>query len=61
MKSFMLLGVKWESRIIEFNGEVDHVHLLIEYNPKVHALVSVQGGRSSEKPLTQFLVCERQQ
>ncbi len=23
--------------------------------------VSVQGGRSSEKPLTQFLVCERQQ
>jgi len=38
MKSFMLLGVKWESRIIEFNGEVDHVHLLIEYNPKVHAL-----------------------
>jgi len=34
----MLLGVKWESRIIEFNGEVDPVHLLIEYNPKVHAL-----------------------
>ncbi len=27
--------LKWESRIIEFNGEVDHVHLLIEYNPKV--------------------------
>ncbi len=27
--------LKWESRIIEFNGEADHVHLLIEYNPKV--------------------------
>ena len=27
--------LKWESRIVEFNGESDHVHLLIDYNPKV--------------------------
>jgi putative transposase len=27
--------LKWESRIVEFNGESDHVHLIIEYNPKV--------------------------
>ncbi len=26
---------KWESSVIEFNGEEDHVHLLIDYNPKV--------------------------
>jgi putative transposase len=27
--------LKWESRLVEFNGEPDHVHLLIDYNPKV--------------------------
>lgn len=26
---------KWESNLVEFNGEEDHVHLLIDYNPKV--------------------------
>lgn len=26
---------KWKSRIVEFKGESDHVHLLIDYNPKV--------------------------
>ena len=26
---------KWECELVEFNGELDHVHLLIEYNPKV--------------------------
>jgi putative transposase len=26
---------KWESSVVEFNGESDHVHLLIDYNPKV--------------------------
>jgi putative transposase len=25
---------KWEGRLIEFNGEVDHVHVLIQYNPQ---------------------------
>jgi putative transposase len=27
--------MKWESRLVEFNREEDHVHLLIDYNPKV--------------------------
>ena len=26
---------KWECRLVEFNGEADHVHLLIDINPKV--------------------------
>jgi putative transposase len=26
---------KWESSVVEFNGEEDHVRLLIDYNPKV--------------------------
>ena len=25
---------KWEGRLIEFNGEVDHVHILVQYNPQ---------------------------
>jgi putative transposase len=28
-----LMG-KWEGRLIEFNSEVDHVHLLIQYTPQ---------------------------
>jgi putative transposase len=28
-----LMG-KWEGRLIEFNGESDHVHLLIQYTPQ---------------------------
>ena len=27
--------VKWECNLIEFNGEPDHIHLLIDLNPKV--------------------------
>ena len=26
---------KWEGELIEFNGEADHVHLLLSVNPKV--------------------------
>lgn len=26
---------KWEGELLEFNGEPDHVHLLISVNPKV--------------------------
>lgn len=26
---------KWEGDVLEFNGEADHVHLLISVNPKV--------------------------
>ncbi len=27
--------VKWDGNLLEFNGEADHVHLLISINPKV--------------------------
>jgi len=26
---------KWECTLVEFNGEVDHVHLLIRYHPQM--------------------------
>jgi putative transposase len=26
---------RWESRLLQFNGEPDHLHLLVELNPKV--------------------------
>lgn len=26
---------KWETQLIEFNGEEDHVHLLVRYHPQV--------------------------
>lgn len=31
---FMATLEKWEGRLIEFNGEADHVHVLISVNPK---------------------------
>lgn len=26
---------KWESELVEFNGEVNHIHMLIDYPPQV--------------------------
>ncbi|NEQ84792.1 MAG: IS200/IS605 family transposase [Moorea sp. SIO2I5] len=31
---FSTLMSKWEGSLVEFNGETDHVHLLIQYNPQ---------------------------
>jgi len=31
---FKTLMEKWGGRLIEFNGETDHVHLLIQYTPQ---------------------------
>lgn len=31
---FKNLMEKWEGKLIEFNGEKDHVHILIQYNPQ---------------------------
>lgn len=30
-----LLTQKWECELLEFNGEADHIHLLLSLNPKV--------------------------
>jgi putative transposase len=27
--------IKWECNLVEFNGECDHVHLLIDYKPDI--------------------------
>jgi putative transposase len=32
---FTATAEKWECKVTEFNGEADHVHMLIEINPKV--------------------------
>jgi putative transposase len=32
---FSSLCEKWECRLLEFNGERDHIHLLLELTPKV--------------------------
>jgi putative transposase len=34
-ESFRTVGVKMNFKILEFNGEADHVHVLIEYPPKL--------------------------
>lgn len=31
---YTTLMEKWDGRLIEFNGEADHVHLLVQYNPQ---------------------------
>lgn len=35
---FSSVAQKWDSKVIEFNGESDHVHLLLSYAP--HKLLS---------------------
>lgn len=37
-KVFESVAVSWDSELIEFNGESDHVHLLLSYPP--HKLLS---------------------
>ncbi len=32
---FKYLFERWECELLEFNGELDHVHLLISLNPKI--------------------------
>lgn len=31
---FKDLMIKWGGRLIEFNGEMDHVHILLQYTPQ---------------------------
>jgi putative transposase len=35
------LAIKWEGELLEFNGEADHIHLLLSLNPKVAPSVFV--------------------
>jgi putative transposase len=38
---FARLATQWECELVEFNGEPDHVHLLVALNPKVQPSVFV--------------------
>lgn len=33
-REMLRLAEKWGGKVLEFNGEVDHVHLLVELSPK---------------------------
>jgi putative transposase len=52
---------EFEAELLEFNGEEDHVHLLVSYPPKhsVSALVNSLKGVSSRKLKLQFPEIER--
>lgn len=64
-ESFLTVASKMNFQILEFNGETDHVHTLIEYPPKlsiseiVNALKGVSSRRYGQagfpKPHTQSL------
>lgn len=46
-ESFESACEKLECRILEFNGETDHVHLLVEYPPKLSISVLVNNLKST--------------
>ena len=50
-KSFMDVAKKMDFDIVEFNGESDHVHLLISYLPKlsISTIVNALKGVSSRR------------
>ena len=43
---FSLVCVRFESKLLEFDGEADHVHLLVGYPPKVAISKLVQALKS---------------
>ena len=48
---------KWECKIVEFNGESNHVHLLFQYHPEIQLskLVNSLKSVSSRKLRQEFL------
>ncbi len=54
---FESLLEKWDCKIIEFNGEQDHVHLLFQYHPDIQLskLVNSLKSISSRKLRQEFL------
>ena len=51
----------FEAKLIEFDGEQDHVHLLIHYPPKIaiSKLVNILKGVSSRRLRTEFSQIEK--
>jgi hypothetical protein len=72
---FKALMEKWEGRLVEFNGERDHVHLLLQYTPQtetsklINNLKTVENGAKNisvlglllDQPGGSGLACSLQQ
>lgn len=43
---FRATAAKWECDLLEFNGETDHVHLLLALTPKVNPAVFVNNMKT---------------
>ncbi len=41
------LLLKWDCKLVEFNGEVDHVHLLFQYHPDLQLSILVGNIKST--------------
>ncbi len=54
---FESLLEKWDCKIVEFNGETDHAHLLFQYHPEIQLskLVNSLKSVSSRKLRQEFL------
>lgn len=57
---FTVTCQKWECELLEFNGEVDHVHLLIRYHPQIElskfiANLKTVSSRLIRKDFTAYL------
>jgi putative transposase len=50
-KSFQEVAEKMNFQVLEFNGEADHIHVLIEYAPKlsISSIVNALKGVSSRR------------
>ena len=44
---FKDLMEKWEGKLVEFNGECDHVHLLLQYTPQTEPSKLINNLRHS--------------
>lgn len=42
--------VKWHCKLVEFNGESDHVHLLFQYHPDLQLSTLVGNIKSTNEP-----------
>ena len=50
-KSFKEVALKMNFKVLEFNGETDHIHVLLEYPPKlsISQIVNALKGVSSRR------------
>ena len=49
---------KWECFLLEFNGEADHVHMLIELNPRIQPSSLIRNLKSVSSRIIRDEFCE---